>query len=150
MITTPTILDELRNRPSKQRADMLLSTGRILEESPDSHLTTQIEEAARRTGDLNIMSDTDIQLLALALTREVAGDTVVVVSSDLAVLNTAEELGLAFLDPHKRMKNKIIWMRKCPACGHAERKISQVEECPICGTVMIRVPAKRKPVHSSE
>lgn len=142
--TTPAIIEELKNRPSKQRAEALLMIGRVVEESPDPRLIPQVVEAAKRTGDLDVLSDTDIQLLALALSKKSTGFQVTVVSSDLALLNTSEELGMQILDPHKRMKDKITWIRRCPACGYREQSPSMSEECPTCGTIMRRVPTNRK------
>ncbi len=118
-------------------------TGRLTSETPLENLVWQVKEAALETGDASVLSATDIEILALGLSRKISGEKAVVVSTDLAVLNTAASLGLGVLDPNKKMKMRISWIMKCPACGHVEHQDSSNTECPVCGTNMLRKPGKQ-------
>jgi UPF0271 protein len=143
-VTTHSVITELENRPSRQRADNLIMTGRLSTEAPLENLITQVKNAALESGDASVLSTTDVELLALGLGKKVSGEKVVVVSTDLAVLNTAANLGLGVLDPNKKMKQRISWIMKCPACEHVEHQDRSDTECPVCGTTMIRKPGKRQ------
>ena len=142
-VTTPSILAELQNRPSKQRADNLIMTGRLSLETPFENLISQVKEAALEAGDASVLSATDLEIIALGLTKKVSGATVVIVSTDLALLNTAANLNLGIIDPNEKMKQKISWIMRCPACGHVEHQARSEIECPVCGTDMLRKPDKR-------
>ena len=149
-ITTYSIIDELHNRPSQQRADNLVSTGRLSIESPAQSWIKQVAIVSSNVGDGHVLSDADTELIALALEFKNSGKEPVVVSTDLAVLNTAINLGVLILDPKKRMKHVISWVLKCPACSNEEPSSSKFTECPVCGTEMRRKAASRKKVPKSE
>ena len=143
-VTTQGILDELHNRPSRERAERLVLIGRmrIADSDPDS--VRAVGLAASKLGDLQVLSDNDVSLLAIALSIQSAGRTVSVVSSDLSVLNTATVLGFGIIDLTTKMRHQITWVLRCPACGHNERQGSKESECPVCGTKLTRRHKKRK------
>ncbi len=147
--TTYSILDELQNKPSQQRADNLVSIGRLSIESPVDSWIKQVSEVSANVGDGQVLSDTDKGLIALALEFKNSGKESVVVSTDLAVLNTASNLGLLILDPKNRMKHVVSWVLKCPACNNEEPSGSKYVECPVCGTEMRRKATSRKKVRKS-
>ncbi len=143
-VTTQGILDELHNRPSRERAERLVLIGRmrIADSDPDS--VRAVGLAASKLGDLQVLSDNDVSLLAVTLSIRSAGRTVSVVSSDLSVLNTATVLGFGIIDLTTKMRHQITWILRCPACGHNERQGSKESECPVCGTKLTRRHKKRK------
>jgi len=145
-VTIPAVLSELQNRPSQRRAETLISAGRLKEEVPESLHIAKVKEIARSTGDLHALSDNDIQLLALALSKKESGFTVVVVSSDMSLLNTASFIGLTVVDLGSRMSHQVTWGLRCPACGHTENRAGDELECPVCGTVMRRWAANKRRV----
>jgi len=143
-VTTQGILDELHNRPSRERAERLVLIGRmrIADSDPDS--VRAVGLAASKLGDLQVLSDNDVSLLAVTLSIRNAGRTVSVVSSDLSVLNTATVLGFGIIDLTTKMRHQITWILRCPACGHNERQGSKESECPVSGTKLTRRHKKRK------
>ncbi|MHA2360955.1 MAG: NOB1 family endonuclease, partial [Candidatus Thorarchaeota archaeon] len=143
-ITTSSIIDELQNRPSKMRAETLISAGRLKEESANANALQIVSDTAKKMGDLKVLSESDIEIIALALSKKESSYDVVLVSTDLAVLNTASSLDLEIHDPKGRMAHQIKWHLKCPACDHTERKASSDLECPICGTTMRRKAVSRR------
>ncbi|MFW9944778.1 MAG: NOB1 family endonuclease [Promethearchaeota archaeon] len=138
LLTTPSVLNELVNRPSQERAQRLISTDRLRIEAPGTKHVQAVKKAAEHTGDLGVLSPVDTELIALALQEKERNKKVTVVSTDLSVLNTAALLGISILDPGKRMKHLVRWRLRCPACGHEEDFVAVRMECPVCGTEMKR------------
>jgi UPF0271 protein len=145
MVTVPSVLEELHNRPSLTRAETLISTGRLHEEAPAAAQIAEVRKVARGSGDAAVLSENDIELLALALSKKLGGYSVTVVSTDLSLLNTASFLHIDVLDIAARFSHQIRWVLKCPACGHTSQAGSGTE-CPVCGTEMRRSPVHKKPI----
>lgn len=143
-VTTSTILEEVRNRPSKIRAEILTLLDRLLEDFPSSESIDMVRKAATRTGDRSVLSDADIEIVALAHSKKSIGESVTLVSTDLAVLNTARHLDIEILDPSGKFKHQIVWSLRCPACNHRSKSKAKELECPICGTIMKRVVSSKR------
>jgi UPF0271 protein len=140
-ITTENILDEIRNRPSKTRIDTLISVDRLRIEAADNELISEVSNAATKTGDKKSLSENDIELIALALSRQSSSSIVTLVSADFAVLNTASYLEIEILDLTGKMKHAIKWTLECPACNY---RGNEGLDCPVCGTRMHRKSRKKK------
>jgi rRNA maturation endonuclease Nob1 len=136
--TTLGVIDELRNKPSKLRVELLELLDRLKKETPPSDSMKAVIKAAGETGDKTVLSETDIELIALALSKKKDGTRTTLVSTDMAVLNTARHLGIDIIDPSDRFKDDIEWILVCPACGHKTKRHEEGIECPICGTQMRR------------
>jgi UPF0271 protein len=138
-------MEEVRNRPSKVRAEVLTLLNRLREDYPTPESLKVVKQAAKRTGDNSVLSEVDIEIVALAHTKKSIGIPTTLVSTDLAVLNTARHIGLTIFDPSGRFKHEIVWSLKCPACNHKSSSQAKELECPVCGTTMRRiVHSKRK------
>ncbi len=140
LVTTEDVFDEIVNRPSRQRADILIALDRLRVESPTSSMLREVQAKARTTGDFHSLSRQDQGLLAVALGYKKQGVPTVVVSTDLAVLNTAVALGLSIEDPSGRFRRHIRWRYVCPQCGHRVRAGTAPDNlsCPVCGSIMRR------------
>ncbi len=143
-LTTPAVLEEIRNRPSRERAESLISMDRLRAELPEPEHIEDAKKAADAAGDLSVLSATDIELIALALQESRLDRSVTIVSTDLAVLNTAASLDFDIIDPGRRMRHVIRWRLRCPACGHQEEKDKTSLECPVCGTQMRRTTGDKR------
>ncbi|MFO7835975.1 MAG: NOB1 family endonuclease [Candidatus Thorarchaeota archaeon] len=143
--TARSVIDELHNRPSKTRAQRLIDTGKLSVQDPLPRHLNEVKTAAAKTGDASVLSETDVQLLALAVWKDEQGFDATIVSSDFALLNTAKSIGLPVEEIGKKMTHKIEWILLCPACGH-QRPASGSRNCPVCGTTMKRVPIKREKI----
>lgn len=146
-VTTSSILEEVRNKPSKVRAEMLTLLDRLQEDFPTPESLKVVRLAAAKTGDKSVLSEVDIEIIALAHSKKSFGAKTTLVSTDLAVLNTARHLGLTVLDPSRRFKHEIVWALKCPACKHKSRFRTTNLDCPVCGTVMRRFVHKKRKSH---
>ncbi len=127
-ITTPEVLEEVK----LHNFNMLLY--RV--ESPDSSFIEEVRAAAKKTGDLEVLSDTDINLLALALQEHG-----ILVTDDYAMQNVATKLGIKYEGIQMRgIKEVRRWKWRCESCGRYFRKY--YEECPVCGGKLRRVKSR--------
>ncbi|MEM2143143.1 MAG: hypothetical protein QXS20_10335 [Candidatus Thorarchaeota archaeon] len=136
--TVPGVIDEIRNRSSIRRVEFLMSSGRLSVEYPDSHDLMLVRSCAQNIGDGHHLSETDISLIALALTKMKQGHRVILVSSDLALLNTASHLSVRVSDIEGRFRFQARWSFSCPGCGMSSTTAPPDLECPVCGTKMVR------------
>ena len=146
-VTTSKVLEEIKNRPSKVRAEFLTLLDRLREDFATPESIKAVRVAASKTGDRSVLSDVDVEIIALAHTKHSSGIKTTLVSTDLAVLNTARHLGLPVLDPSGKFKHEIVWSLRCPACKHKSRFRTTNLECPVCGTVMRRFIHRKRKSH---
>lgn len=147
LITTDAVIEEVQNKPSQSRIESLLSLGRLRVIEPSSLMMKRVLEATEMTGDRTVLSKTDMGLIALALEYKESGESITLVSTDLAVLNTASHLGIRINDPSGKMRERRKWFLLCPACGHHASHSSEDLECPVCGTLMKRRVKKSRRLH---
>ncbi len=127
--TTPTVEGELEDLASKCRFDLLADQAMQVR-APSAQAVEDIREASRKSGDLPVLSATDIDLLALA--TELGGT---IVTDDYAIQNVAIHLGIPVLPIHQRPAEKRTWKYRCTGCG---RYYKDVGECPVCGATIKR------------
>ncbi len=100
--------------------------------NPQKNSVMRIREEAEITGDLKYLSETDIEVLAVAL--ESNGK---IITNDYSIQNVAKKIGIPFepcgIDP---IKNEIKWSFRCKGC----RKVYEenLKECRICGHKLVR------------
>ncbi|MDF1539512.1 MAG: hypothetical protein P1Q69_11490 [Candidatus Thorarchaeota archaeon] len=144
-VAPSSVIEEIRNRPSIQRVESLISLDRLSIEDAQEHCIREAQKAATETGDISVLSTQDIDLLGLAFRRSRNGDEVTVVSTDIAVLNVARFIGVKILDPRGKISHDVQWMMKCPACGNSTKNTKLVE-CEVCGTKMKRRSVSRRKI----
>ena len=146
LVTTSNIINEIRNRPSQSRAEIMILLDQMQITDPTKEYVNRAKAGATHSGDISIISENDIELVALALMLNDEGKAVVLVSSDFAVLNVTSLMGLNILDPTGKFGQEIIWGMRCPACHYLAHSPRGETECPICGTEMRRTPLKKRKV----
>lgn len=146
-VTTPGIIEEVRNRLSRFRAETLFLLEKMDERTPRQEDVRRVESVSTSAGDRSELSQNDIELIALALTISSEETDITLVSTDFAVLNTASHLSLKILDPNKKFGQEITWVMKCPACNYKSKTPTREIECPVCGTEMRRSPLKKRRIH---
>ena len=100
--------------------------------SPKTKFIKKIRLAAKETGDLDVLSKADLDILALGL--EMKGT---IVSNDFSVQNVAEHLKMPWEGAGKSITKKINWIWYCPGC----KKLQNTKgECEFCGTETKRRP----------
>jgi len=130
LFTTPEVVDELKDLVSKMRYEILVENGLVVTE-PELDAKSAATNAALKSGDAKVLSDTDISVIALGQTLEGT-----VVSDDFAVQNVCRHLKIPVQNILQRKAKKRIWKQICSGCG-AEIPIKETD-CPICGSAPIK------------
>jgi UPF0271 protein len=89
-----------------------------------------MKAAATASGDAGVLSEADIDLLALA--RDLSA---VIVTDDFAVQNVAIRMGIETQQIQQRRARRVRWRFRCTGCGRYYRESG---DCPICGAPMKR------------
>ena len=129
-VTVPAVVDEIMDRTSRLRFDMLKDAG-IRVELPDGACRKKVISTAISTGDASVLSVTDLDILAKALELK-SGFGVILVTDDYAIQNVAANLGIEYKTAGTSgIRKKVVWELKCTGCGNV---VESGIECPICGS----------------
>jgi UPF0271 protein len=125
LITVPAVERELKDLRSKS----LLYIFEARVESPSRGALAEARVAAQRTGDIAVLSEADLEVLAKAL------EYGTLATDDYALQNVALHLGLK-VQPvgQPKIERRRRRVQRCQGCG----KACQGEVCPDCGTPMRR------------
>jgi UPF0271 protein len=128
--SVPLVREELEDE-SAYRFDALEGSGMHLH-IPDEESVVRIERAARETGDLEELSETDIRLIAAAF--ELDGT---LVTDDYAMQNVAEKLNVTVeVIAREGIDEQRNWLFQCQGCGREFD--DQHDRCPVCGSDLSR------------
>ncbi|MFB6121099.1 MAG: NOB1 family endonuclease [Halobacteriaceae archaeon] len=128
--TIPRVREELEDA-SAYRFDAMEGSGMHIQ-IPDEAAIDRVRAAARETGDLDALSETDVRLLAAAF--ELDGT---VVTDDYAIQNVAERLGVPVdVIAREGITEQRDWLFQCAGCGREFEE--DRERCPICGSDLTR------------
>jgi UPF0271 protein len=128
--TIPLVREELTDE-SGYRFDAMEGAGMRIH-IPDAETVERVERAARETGDLAELSDTDVRLIATTFELDAT-----LVTDDYAMQNVAERLDVA-VDVIARdgIDEQRDWRFQCAGCG---REFDENRDrCPICGSDLAR------------
>ncbi len=142
--TIPEVLDEIKRHNARLKADISIFEGDIRLKTPSKRDVLKVKKAAAKSGDIALLSDTDIGLLALGLGLKTEGRRPLIVTDDYDIQNMTHALGIDYLPIAERGITKIFkWKNICKGC----KKIYPVDyrgPCDICGSMLIHVPVKDK------
>ena len=130
-VTAPGIKSEIVNRQSRQYFENMLATHlKVMKAQKDSY--DVINKEAKETGDYDVLSKVDMDILALGY--ECKGT---IITDDFAIQNVALALEVKFLScSGKVISEKRAWRYKCTACNHKEKV--KLKNCSVCGNEEIR------------
>ena len=113
LYTTHLVLDEIRDDMARIRVENWRQTGKLVVETPSEESLKHILSQAKRMGEAQALSETDISVLALTHQQ---GDATLV-SDDYSVQNLADELELSYTGMNTRgIKRRFQWIHYCPGC----------------------------------
>ncbi len=137
--TTPSVLEEARVKPvARAWIEASVRSGKLIVKQPGREFVEEVSEKSRGLGEESL-SDTDVDVLALALQLDRSGFEVTVVSDDYSVQNVAASLGIGFKALTTRGIEELIkWVVYCPACKKTYTKPPRGMVCPVCGTQLKR------------
>ncbi len=128
--TIPLVREELEDE-SVYRYDAMEGSGMHVH-IPNEDTTEKIRRAARESGDLEVLSEADVRLVATAF--ELDGT---LVTDDYAMQNVAEKLNVDVeVIAREGIAEQFDWVFQCAGCGREFDE--QKERCPICGSDVAR------------
>lgn len=138
-VTTPKVVGEVKDPESRLFLEGLISAGKVRVLAPSRESLEAVKDAARRTGELNELSEADLEILALAY--ELRG---VLFSDDYNLQNVAKTLGLEFRTLKRGIKRVIRWNYVCIGCGKKFEDMPPEGICPDCGSPVRLIPRRKR------
>lgn len=140
----PQVKEELRsNLLTRVRFETAVESGKLKIKAPSEKYLNKVKASASRIGDAFFLSETDIQLLALALEFKAFGYATQIVTDDYSIQNVATQLGIEFASLATfGIRCLIEWVRYCPACRRKYSADYNYTKCAVCGTVLKRKTRK--------
>ncbi len=128
--TIPAVREELADGAG-YRYDAMEGAGMHVH-IPESDVLDRVRRAADSTGDLQVLSETDVRLLAAAY--ELDGT---LVTDDYAMQNVAERLELdTEVVAQDGITERRDWHFQCQGCGREFEE--HHDRCPVCGSDLAR------------
>ncbi len=144
--TTPRVEAELLGKRTKAVTDLSISSGCLKVKSPKDEQKEKVRVRAASTGDASVLSETDIEVVALALEFKEEGQAPTVISDDYSLQNLCTNLEISFQPMMtKGISQAFWWFLYCPACGATYEKSLRSNICQVCGhTLKRKVYSKKK------
>ncbi|MCD6559027.1 hypothetical protein DRN43_02960 [Thermococci archaeon] len=143
-VTTPKVVEEVRDRESKIFLESLVSSGKVRIMMPAGESVEFVKSKAIETGELEELSDADIEVLALAYELKAT-----LFTDDYNLQNIARFLGLEFKTLKRGIKKAIKWRYVCIGCGKKFERYPHEGICPDCGSKVKLIPKRRRKRQSS-
>ena len=142
--TIPEVLIELKTPSIRSLIDISIETGKLKLYTPTSESIEKIKKLSEKSGDKFVLSNVDINILALALEEQKAGFKPTLITDDYAMQNLAGKLNIDFKPIiEKGIQNLIHWKIYCPGCNEKFNSIPKIKMCPNCGTKLKRFSFKK-------
>ncbi len=144
-VAPPLVETEVKkNNLTTLRFNMAIESGKLKIFAPDKQFFERSKASASSAGDAFFLSDTDNEVLALALQIRHRGDKPQIVTDDYCIQNVAKRLGLDYVSLATfGIKRLITWVRYCPACHRTYPPNFKAKDCLVCGTMLKRKPKKK-------
>ena len=144
--STPKVEEELRvNSMTLFKFRTAVESKRLTIISPSDESLAKVQESSAGVGDSFLLSETDKQVLALALELRASGCDPQIMSDDYSIQNVATQLEIRFMPlATQGIRRLLKWMRYCPACHKGYPANYRSDVCDICGTAL-----KRKPIRNT-
>jgi UPF0271 protein len=142
--TVPQVKDEIRtNSMTWMRFKTAVENGKLKVRVPHEEFLKKVKASAITVGDSFFLSETDVQILALALELKAKGRSPRIVTDDYSIQNVAAQLGIEFASLATfGIRRLLEWVRYCPACHREYPADCSSMKCTICGTELKRKPRK--------
>ncbi len=142
-VTVPEVVEEIVDEDSRFYLSIKMEEGGLRVESSREEFVLEINEVAKRTGDIHRLSKTDLNVLAKALEIKRRGKKAVIVTDDYSIQNMASVLDIDVEAVVQKGISRVVkWVKVCRGCG---RRIDS-DICPVCGgeAMLKKVKPKKK------
>jgi UPF0271 protein len=145
-VTVPKVHDEIKSTSMAQvRFNIAIESGKVKIKTPQEEYSNSIKTSANKVGDAYLLSETDVQLLALALELKTKGEQPEIITDDYSIQNVAKQNNIEFYALATFGIQRLLeWMRYCPACYKEYPINSSFRTCQICGTELKRKTRRAK------
>ncbi len=142
--TVPMVRDEItENTMSSFRFKAAVESGKVKIKRPEQSFLENIKVSASAVGDSFFLSETDLEVLALALELKTNGYSPLIATDDYSIQNVASEIGVEFAPLTTfGIRRRLQWIRYCPACHKRYPANYKSLGCNICGTRLKRKPLR--------
>lgn len=121
-----------------------IGSGKLKVRKPDRPFLEKVKTTAANAGE-TLLSETDLQVLALALQLKMRGYSPLIATDDYSIQNVANLMGIEFTSLATfGIRFQLKWIRYCPACHRKYPADYKSKKCKVCGTEL-----KRKPLNKS-
>jgi len=142
-VTTPKVEEEIRDSLTSLRVNTAVESRKLRIVMPSQEFLDKAKDYATSVGDSFFLSETDMQVLALALELKGAGNNPQIVTDDYSIQNVATKMGLGFVSLATfGIRRLLSWVRYCPACHREYPANFKSKTCRICGTEIKRKPQR--------
>jgi UPF0271 protein len=120
-----------------------LENGRVKIHSPTEQFVKKARSHASNLGDSFLLSETDIQVLSVALELKAQGKEPMIATDDYSIQNVATAMGIEFVPlSNFGIRRRLQWIRYCPACHKKYPADYASGQCEVCGTKLKRKAKK--------
>jgi len=142
--TVPKVKEEIKtNYMTWMRFKTAVENGKLKVKAPSEEFLKRVKASAITVGDSFFLSETDMQILALALELKAAGYSPQIVTDDYSIQNVATQMGIEFASLATfGIRRLLEWVRYCPACHREYPADYGSTKCAVCGTKLKRKPRK--------
>jgi UPF0271 protein len=144
--TVPMVRDEITGSTmSSLRFKTAIESGKVNVKIPKETFLEKIKASASAIGDSFFLSETDLQVLALALELKTNGYSPLIATDDYSIQNVATEMNIEFAPLSTfGIRRRLQWIRYCPACHRKYPANYRSQKCEVCGTSLKRKPLKMR------
>jgi UPF0271 protein len=144
-ITVPMVQGEIQKSSIvKTRFETAIESGKLEVQLPAEKFCQKIKAITCNVGDAFKLSDTDTQLLALAMQLKAQGYFPQVLTDDYSIQNVVKQMDMEFVTMATfGIKRLLMWITYCPACHKQYSANTKSKECLVCGTKLKRKPQKK-------
>lgn len=144
--TVPMVREEIfGSAMSWVRFKTAMESGKLKVKMPEENFLNKVKASANLIGDAFFLSETDLQVLALALELKSQGYNPLVATDDYSIQNVANQMGIQFASLATfGIRFRSQWIKYCPACHKRYSADYKYEKCEVCGTELKRKPLRKK------
>ena len=147
--TTPKVIEETtEDTMSGVRFRTAIENGKVRIKTPQKTFLERAKASASAMGDSFFLSETDLQVLALALELKTNGYSPLIATDDYSIQNVASKMNFDFAPLTTfGIRRQLQWIRYCPACHKKYPANYESKQCEVCGTALKRKPLKNVTTH---
>jgi UPF0271 protein len=140
--SVPEVGKELRdNSFSKLRFEAAAESGKLTVFKPDTFFRNMVNKYSKEVGDVNFLSEADMQILALALQLKEKNYSIKIITDDYSIQNVAKKINVDFASVNTMgIRFLFHWLLYCPGCRKKYAANYKAILCEICGTKLKRKP----------